>query len=179
MAQSVFSRKTHGTAGTFDLPLPLTCNPGIECRSGGATNDYTIVVAFLANVSVNGTPQAQVTSGTGTVGSGGVSNGGIVSVNGNIVTIPLTNVTNAQTINVTLFRVSDGSADGNVVIPVSLLMGDTNGDRFVNSGDALQTRNRSGQVTDATNFRSDINTEGFVNSGDTSIVRANSGNFVP
>src|SRR5260370_222130 len=33
IAQSAFSRKTHGAAGTFDVPLPLTGNVGIECRS--------------------------------------------------------------------------------------------------------------------------------------------------
>src|SRR5207253_8431742 len=32
---SVVSRKSHGTAGTFGIDLPLTGNPGIECRSGG------------------------------------------------------------------------------------------------------------------------------------------------
>jgi hypothetical protein len=58
-------------------------------------------------------------------------------------------------------------------------VGDTNGDRFVNSGDALQTRTRSGQATDATNFRSDVNADGFINSGDTTLVRARSGTFVP
>ena len=35
----------------------------------------------------------------------------------------------------------------------------------------MQTRNRSGQTTDATNFRSDVNADGFINSGD-QIVRA-------
>ena len=58
---------------------------------------------------------------------------------------------------------------------MSLLAGDTNGDRMVNSGDTLQTRNRSGGAASSTNFRSDVNTDGAVNSGDTSIVRARSG----
>ena len=49
--------------------------------------------------------------------------------------------------------------------------------RFVNSGDSLQTRNRSGQVTDATNFRSDVNVDGTVNSGDSFIVRFEIGNL--
>ncbi len=142
----------------------LSGTPGIECRGGGATNDYTIVVTFLANVSVNGNPQAAVTSGIGTIGSGGVSNRGTVIVSDNIVTIPLTNVANAQTINVTLNNVNGST---NVTIPMRLLIGDTNGDGFVNSGDALQTRNRSGQATDATNFRSDVDADGFINSGDT------------
>ncbi len=49
----------------------------------------------------------------------------------------------------------------------------------VNSGDILQTRNRSGQATDATNFRSDVNLDGFVNSGDTLFVRTRAGTSLP
>ncbi len=49
----------------------------------------------------------------------------------------------------------------------------------VNAGDTTQTRNRSGQTTDATNFRSDVNADGFVNSGDSVIVRGQSGAFLP
>ncbi len=63
-------------------------------------------LTFLANVSVNGNPQAAVSSGIGTIGSGGVSNGGAVVVASNVVTIPLTNVANAQTINITLNNVN-------------------------------------------------------------------------
>jgi hypothetical protein len=62
---------------------------------------------------------------------------------------------------------------------MGVLVGDTNGDGFVNSGDSLQTRNRSGQTTDLTNFRSDVNADGFINSGDTTLVRARSGTFLP
>src|SRR2546430_4951076 len=78
VAQSAVSRKTHGGAGDFEVDLPLTGTTGVECRSGGATNDFTMVVTFTGNVTVTGSPQAQVTSGTGTIGSGGVSNGGEV-----------------------------------------------------------------------------------------------------
>src|SRR5256885_1949692 len=42
----VVSRKTHGGAGNFDVDLPLNGPPGIECRSGGATNDYQMVVTL-------------------------------------------------------------------------------------------------------------------------------------
>lgn len=68
---------------------------------------------------------------------------------------------------------------GDVNAPMSVLLGDSNGDGLVNAGDALQTRNRSGQATDTTNFRSDVNADGFVNSGDTLVVRANSGSGLP
>ena len=74
--QSAVSRKAHGAAGAFDINLPLTGTPGVEDRTGGATNDYTMVVTFLGNVTVTGSPQAQVIVGTGCVGSGGVCNGG-------------------------------------------------------------------------------------------------------
>jgi hypothetical protein len=110
-----------------------------------------------------------VTTGTGSA---------TFSVAGAVVTVNLTGVTNAQTITVSL-DASDDVNTGNVVIPMRMLLGDTNGDRFVNAGDALQTRNRSGQTPDATNFRSDLNTDGLVNSGDAFIVRAHSGGFVP
>ena len=170
------SRKTHSGAGTFDVNLPLTGTPGIECCTGGATNDYTIVVTFTGSVTVSGSPQAEVISGTGTIGSGGVSNGGMVTISGNTVTIPLTNITTAQTINVRLNSVNGST---NVTVPMSVLVGDTNGDGFVNAGDALQTRNRSGQTTNATNFRSDVNTDGSLNSGDTTVVRSRSGTSLP
>ena len=170
--QSAVSRKTHGSAGTFDIDLPLSGTPGIECRSGGATGDYTVVVTFGGNVSVNGSPEAQVTSGTGCVGTGGVCNGN-VSASGNSVTVPLTNVGNVQTLNVTLNNVNNAAV--NVTIPISILVGDVNGDRTVNSGDAIITRSRSGQSADATDFRADVNLDGFINSGDTASVRAQSG----
>jgi len=88
-------------------------------------------------------------------------------------------VINAQTLVVKLTSVSDGTLSGDVPVAMGVLVGDTNGDRFVNSGDSLQTRGRSGQATDATNFRSDVNTDGFVNSGDSLAVRSRSGTFLP
>ncbi len=62
---------------------------------------------------------------------------------------------------------------------MGVLVGDTNGDRSVNAGDSLQTRSRSGQATEAINFRSDVNADGFVNSGDTLLVRSRAGSALP
>src|SRR6266480_1649253 len=180
---SAVSRKTHGAAGDFDVVLPLSGTSAIEDRSGGATNDFTIVVTFTGNVTVSGSPQAQVTLGTGTVGTGGVSNGGMVTVSGNVVTIPLTNVADQQTINVTLNGVNNTSISDapavNVVIPMSRLLGDTNGNRAVNASDVSQTKGRIGQAVTSANFRSDVNANGSINAGDVSVVKANSGHAVP
>jgi len=173
--QSALSRKTHGAAGNFDVNLPLTGTPGIECRIGGATNDYTMLIAFSGNVTVTGNPQAEVISGTGCVGSGGVCNGGTVSVSGPIVTIPLTNIANAQTINVRLNGVNSAPdvPTTDVVIPMTRRLGDTNANGSVSSADIAQTKSRIGQSLTNTNFRSDVNLSGGVNSSDVSIVKSN------
>ena len=169
------SRKTHGAAGAFDINLPPTGTPGIECRIGGGTNDFTMVVTFSTNVSVTGTPQAQVILGTGCVGTGGVCNGGAVSVSGAVVTVPLTNVTDDQTINVRINgvnSVADVPAT-DFVIPMTRNLGDTNGTGTVTSADVAQTKSRIGQTVDGTTFRSDVNASGGINSSDVTIVKQN------
>ena len=103
----------------------------------------------------------------------------VLSPDGRTVTLHLTNTTNGQTVAMTLLGVSNGASTNNITVPVSFLAGDTNADRVVNSGDAVQTRTRSGQAADATNFRSDVNADGFINSGDALIVRARSGGSLP
>jgi len=72
-----------------------------------------------------------------------------------------------------------GATSNAIDIPIAFLAGDSNGDASVNSGDAAQTRNRSGQPTDATNFRSDYNLDGTINSGDATVVRTRSGSEIP
>jgi hypothetical protein len=176
---SAVSRKTHGPAGDLDINLPLNAASGIECRSGGVTNDYQIVVTFGSAVTISGNPQAQVTSGAGIVGTGGASNGGTTNVSGSTVTVPLTNIANAQTINVTLFGVSDGSITGNVVISMSRLLGDTSGNTVVNASDVSQTKGRVGQVVTSTNFRSDVNANGTITASDVGLVKSKIGTSLP
>ena len=117
-----------------------------------------------------------MTSGQAEVGSGGTSNGGAITVSGNIVTVPLTNVTNAQTLNVTLFDVNGA---GNVVVPMSVLVGDTTGNGTVNSSDVSLAKLKSGQAVDASNFRNDVGANGSINSSDVSQVKLQSGTALP
>ena len=179
----VVSRKTHGDgAGTFDVDLPLPPNGiGIECRTGGATGDHSVVVTFALPVTVsgNGTVKAEVTSGTGQVGSGGVANGNTISVSGAVVTIPLTNVANAQRLGITLYGVSEGANSGNVVIPMGVLLGDTNADTFVNSSDIGQTKSQSFHTVGSSNFREDVNVDGSINSSDIGLVKSKSFTALP
>jgi hypothetical protein len=171
---AVVSRKTHGSGGLgteFDINLPLFGPPGIECRTGGPTDDHRLIFSFAGPVTVTGAPQADVTSGTGDVAS--------VNVDDSEVTVLLTNVANEQRIVVTLFGVDDGTNPvGNVSVPMVILAGDTNADFRVNVGDTNQTRARAGQLTNDTNKRSDVNLDGRVNVGDTNFVRSHSGDSV-
>jgi len=173
--QSAVSRKTHGSAGPFDVALPLSGALGIECRTGGATNDYSVVVTFGNTVTVTGNPQAQVTLGTGCVGTGGVCNGN-VSISGNTVTIPLTNVGNAQPLNVTLNNVNGAV---NVTMRMGVLVGDTNANGTVNAADVAQTKSQLGQNVSGSNFRSDTNANGVINAADAAIIKQHSGTSLP
>ena len=74
---------------------------------------------------------------------------------------------------------NEGTTTRSFTIFLALLLGDSSGDGFVNSGDATITRNASGHVLDGTNFRSDFNRDGFIDSADATIVRARSEQFVP
>jgi hypothetical protein len=165
---SLRSRKIH--AGTpHDVDLRPGEPRGIECRAAGPNGSHQLLVTFVNPVSVGG---VAVTSSNGQATA-------TSSVNGAVVTIDLASVADAQTLSITLSNVTVGTESTNVVIQFPVLLGDTNSDGSVNAGDTLQTRSRSGEATDATNFRSDVNTDGTVNGGDAIVVRNRSGNSLP
>jgi Dockerin type I domain len=164
---SAVSRKTHGSAGTFDIPLPLSGNPGVECRTGGANNDYTQVFTFTNNV-VSG--NASVASGIGTVS-------GPPTFSGNTMTVNLTGVANTQALTVTLTGVTDEFFQvlPDTSVNVNMHIGDTNGNGTVNATDVAQTKGQVGQPVTISNFRTDVNASGIINTTDVTIVKAHAG----
>ena len=56
--------------------------------------------------------------------------------------------------------VNDGTAAGDVMIPMGVLSGDTNANGTVNAGDVAQTKGQSGIAVGAGNFRTDVNSNG-------------------
>lgn len=167
---TAISRKTHGFAGIFDMGLPFSGAAGIECRTGGASGDYKLVVTFAESVTVT---SASVASGIGTVPPGGTS------TSGNQITVNLTGVANAQRISVTLSGVSDGSDTVDVAVPMAILVGDTNADRFTDAVDVSQTKSQSGNSVTNANFREDVNVDGFIDAVDVSLVKSKSGTALP
>jgi hypothetical protein len=163
------SGKTHGSAGAFEIDLPLSGPAGVESRDGGG--NHTVTFTFSNNIAGG---NASVTAGTGSVAGSAV-------IAGHTLTVNLTGVANAQALTLNLANVTDtlGQTLPDTSLPIRFLIGDTNGDGSVNAGDALQTRGRAGQAADATSFRSDCNVDGFINTGDTLIVRSRAGSSVP
>jgi dockerin type I repeat protein len=161
------SRKTHGGAGAFDVNLPLTGEPGVECRSGGAGGDYALVFNFNNDV-VSGT--ASVTTGTGSIS-------GTPTFAGHTMTVNLTGVTDVQKITVTLSGVtdSDGQVVPNTAVSVNMLIGDVNSSKAVSSTDVSLVNLQVGNTTTSANFRTDVNLSGAISSTDKSIVQAASG----
>ncbi len=162
---SAVSRKMHGGAGTFDIPLPPTGPRGVECRSGGPNSDYTVVFKFANPLT-----------------SCGSSSSGVVHP-GNTATecaVDLTGVPNAQYITISLLNVSDNEGNvGSVSAVMGVLLGDTGGDGNVNSGDIAQTKSQSGTTVSASNFREDVTVDGSLNSGDIGLVKSKSGTALP
>jgi hypothetical protein len=168
---SAVSRKTHGTAGTFDVDLMPPAS-GIEPRSGGTNGDYQVVVTFAVPVTL--------TSANAIPGAGGTASvSGTPSVSGNTVTINLTNISNAQRFTINLIGVNDGTGTNNISVPMAVLIGDTTGNGAVNSSDIAQTKSQSGQVVTSSNFREDVTVNGLINSSDIATVQSKSGTGLP
>jgi Dockerin type I domain len=168
IVDSAFSRKTHGVAGIFNIPLPLTADVGIECRSGGAPERYQMIFNFANSVTVG---SVSVTSGTGSVRS--------FNVDGSRVTVNLAGVTDVQIITVTLFDTNDSTRTGNVSGSMGVLVGDVNGDAVVNATDVNLTRSQVGLPVTASNFREDVRPDGSIDATDVRLVRSNVGHSLP
>ena len=171
---SVISRKIHGAAGTFDVDLPLTGNPGIECRSGGPNGDHTVVFRFADALEAVG--GASLTGGPGSVSSSQID-----SSDARQYVVNLTGVVNAKTVTVTLTNVNDsaGGSFNTVSASMSVLLGDTTSSGGVNSSDISQTKSQTGQAVTGANFRQDVTANGSINSSDISLVKSKSGTAVP
>jgi arylsulfate sulfotransferase len=162
------SRKTHGSAGTFDIDLPLTGGKAIEPRAG----NYQVVVTFATNVGVNG---ATVTPGNG--GTASVSGAPIVS--GHQITVNLTNVSSAQTLAVNLIGVTAAGSSDNVSIPMSVLVGDVDASDIVDGNDVSAVQSQTRQPVTSANFRDDVNANGLLDGNDVSLTQGQTRTSLP
>ncbi len=155
------SRKTHGTAGTFDIDLPQD-GSGVECRSSGGSHEF--VFTFTKDV-VSGNVALSAPAGGSIAGS--------PTFAGNTMTVELTGVTNDQTITVTLHNVTDTFSQvlPDTDISAGMLIGDSSGNKTVDLTDYNLVRAQVGAPVTATNFREDLDVNGTITRADGKIVR--------
>ncbi len=166
---SAVSRKTHGAAGPFDIALPLSGEPGVECR--GTHGRHTLVFAF----------NDEVVSGNATVtgGAGGVV--GSPTFSGKTMKVNLAGVSDVQQITVTLSQVATRTSQVllDTAVSVNMLIGDTNGDKSVKKSDLRQTGEQVGLPVGVGNFRHDVRADGSIDAMDIGQVNAHLGNSLP
>ena len=162
LLQGASSRRVHGAAGTFDLPLSLVAtNPTTEPRQGPVHNIvFTFDKAVISAV-------AAITEGS--------ASAGVPSFSGNTVTVPMTGVANQQYVTVALSAVAsaDGGIGGTGSVRVGLLVGDVTRNRVVSIADLGLVEAQLAQVVTGANFHLDVNASGTVSLADTGITSAN------
>jgi trimeric autotransporter adhesin len=165
--QSAASRKVHGAAGTFNVPLSLVVtNPTTEPRQGATA---TIVMTFdSAIISAN----AAVTEGTATAGA--------PTFSGNDVIVPLTGVTDQHYVTVSLTNVASAThTGGNGAVRLGFLLGDVNQNRVISVADLGLVNAQLAQVVTAANYLKDVNASGTLTVADKGITNANLTHALP
>jgi hypothetical protein len=159
---SAVSRRVHGAAGTFDLPLSaVPTNPTTEPRQGPAQ-----MIVFTFDKPIN-SAIATVTEGTALAGAPTFSS--------NSVTVGLTGVNNQQYVTIALTAVAgtDGSTGGTGSVRVGFLAGDVNQNRVVTLADLGLVNAQLAQSVTASNYLKDVNASGTLTLADKGITNAN------
>ncbi|NLX21595.1 MAG: SUMF1/EgtB/PvdO family nonheme iron enzyme [Phycisphaerae bacterium] len=154
---SAVSRKSHGTAGEFDLDLGVgtNANVGLECRAGGPTQ---VVLTFSGPAD-----GVDVQTSAGSVDA--------ILVEGSQATVELGDVPNGICLVLGVSGVA--GLESETWVRIRVLVGDVNGDGAVNIFDLVQVRNQLNQPVTASNFRADVNADGSINIFDLVTVRNN------
>ncbi len=160
--QSAVSRRVHGSAGTFDLPLSLvSTTPTVEPRRGPA---QTLVFTF--DKAIN-SAVATLSEGNTTVAA--------PSFIGNDVIVNLPSVADRQYVTVSLDSVAstDGGSGGCGVVRVGFLLGAVNQNRVVTVSDIILVDKQIAHVVTSANFLDDVNANGFLTVSDKLLIDTN------
>ena len=162
---SAVSRMTHGSAGTFDVQLPLQGRTGIECRS--LDQGLTLVLTF----------DQPVKGGSASVVEGTASVSGTPGFLDNKMTVHLASIPDAQALAVSVrARNSAGETSPARRVRLRILRGDVNATGTITAADVSICKtavNKHLPVNGAT-FRSDIDHNGVLDGADLNLIKAQS-----
>jgi hypothetical protein len=166
----VYSRKTHASAGTYDLVIdtaaPLHGAVTVEPRF--AMGGHRIVFDFNGPVAVPGSALV--------VDDAGQTLAAHISSSDHEVTVLLPNVPDRTRVQITLNGVN-GSAGG--VAAIGFLVGDVNDSGKVNSGDIAAVKARLSRPANGGNFEFDVNLSGVITQSDLTAVKSRAGWRLP
>jgi hypothetical protein len=163
---NVGSRMTQGSAGAFNVDLPLIGKRGVECRN--SNGNYSIVFTFVNDVA--------------SCGSAGTTGGSAVSgPNSNQCTENLTGVANAEYIDIGLNNIVDSQNNmGNVSVQMGVLLGDVNATGIVDGNDVSAVQSHTRQPVNGNAMaRFDVNATGAIDGNDVSITQAHTRTSLP
>jgi len=164
-----YSRKIHGAAGTFDLPL-FPANSLFDAKVEPRFNSGGVLIAFKFDRAIS-------------------SPGNVVVRNRAFIALPVSSVVAAgDEVLVTLPSIADGerislevtNIDGTgagLVAYAAFLAGDANGSRAVTASDISAAKARSG-ITTNQNFRFDLDLSGSVTQEDVVRIKQRAGNVI-
>lgn len=162
------SRKTHASAGMFDLNLNLdSANPTVEPRQSGPNQ-----IVFIFNKAMMAT-DGLLSANEFTLTNAMFMSASIASSN---LTLNLTNVVDQSKVTVVLNGLSDLAGNalvGTNAIKVRSLYGDANQNGTVTIGDMQAAKNNLGKTLTATNFLCDLNLTGSITIGDMQVGKNN------
>ena len=161
------SRRVHGTAGNFDISLPLDqATAGTECRAGGPMK---VILTFTRPIrAVDGVLDTEVAISSGV--------GPVLTLANDKLTVEMIDVTARSCLAITLTDITDLSGqplEGPNAVYVRNFVGDVTGDGRTNVLDLLATRNAVNQSVTGANFRCDVVADGTINVIDMLKIRVN------
>ncbi len=170
----VFSRKTHGAAGSFDLPLIACTGTGpypVEPRMSGDAHR----IVFRFNRAPNITFQAQA-SDENDLPLNGIDWNVPHQVAGSEIVISMGGLPERQRAK---FVLTGPMGMPNYLCAMGFALGDTNGSQLVSAADIAAVKAQGSVNANTQNFRFDVNSSGTINSSDIAIVKSRSGTRLP
>lgn len=176
----VASRRLHGSAGIFDLPIDTSIAIGgavtVEPRlpQGGPNGNHTIVFKFNQAVTNKGTLSVVGLNGLPIGAASHLPSGNevIVTLNEGIAPYDTFGRFDGKRVQISLTGVN-GTVDASASL--GFLLGDTNNGRSTTSFDIIQVRAIMGSFADASNYLRDFSLTGTINVSDLILVRMRSG----
>jgi Dockerin type I domain len=167
----IVSRKTHGAAGVFEIPISaagVITGTGaasaatVEPRQATAANPHRVVFKFTGAVTA-------ATGGVAVAASTGTAPTATTTFSGNEMIVDLTGVTNGQRVSINATNINGVGVSAGTV--VGFLVGDTNGNRTVQGSDVTFVQQRLAAPVTAANFKADINGNGSIQGSDVTAVQ--------